>query len=103
MHSQGRSPNALFGVTLRPESAVVAIMVLLLFLIFVFLFLTLTAPPAEGQTYHVIHSFSGGRDGGQPWAGLIINRGILYGTTATGGNHGFGLVFRMGSVLAAAL
>jgi hypothetical protein len=56
----------LFRGNLRPESAALAIMVLLLFLIFVFLFMTLTAQPALGQTYKVIHNFTGGVAGRHP-------------------------------------
>ena len=89
MHSKGRFPNAMFGVTLRPESAVVAIMLMLLFLVFVFLFLTLTAQPAEGQTFNVIYSFPGGADGASPQAGLTMDAaGNLYGTTESGGYTG---------------
>ncbi len=34
---------------------------------------------------HVLHSFSGRRDGGNPTAGLIYQGGALYGTTSLGG------------------
>jgi hypothetical protein len=110
MHSKGRFPNAMFGVTLRPESAVVAIMLMLLFLVFVFLFLTLTAQPAEGQTFNVIYSFPGGADGASPQAGLTMDAaGNLYGTTESGGytgndcqsneyGDGCGTVFRLAKV-----
>ncbi len=36
-------------------------------------------------TEHVIHSFTGGRDGALPQAGLIDVNGALYGTTVAGG------------------
>jgi uncharacterized repeat protein (TIGR03803 family) len=40
--------------------------------------------PAGAES--VIHSFTGGADGGGPWAGLIMDgAGILYGTTVRGG------------------
>ncbi len=85
MHNKGRFPNALFGGNLRPDSAALAIMVLLLFLVFVFLFLVLTAQPAQAQTYKVIHNFTGGSDGGNPYAGLITDsEGNLCGTTLNG-------------------
>jgi uncharacterized repeat protein (TIGR03803 family) len=81
MHNKARFPNMLFGTSLRPDSAALAIMVLLLFLIFVFLFLTLIAQPAQAQTYRVIYNFTGGQDGADPRAGLTIDRaGNLYGT-----------------------
>jgi uncharacterized repeat protein (TIGR03803 family) len=43
--------------------------------------------PALGQTYTVIHNFTGGPGGGQtPYAGVVLDRaGDLYGTTAAGG------------------
>jgi uncharacterized repeat protein (TIGR03803 family) len=50
----------------------------------------------------VLHSFTGGKDGSRPWAGLTIdNEGILYGTTAAGGDAscnppiGCGVVFKI--------
>ncbi len=95
MHHKVRLPHVHFSASLRPDSATLAILVLLLFLLFVFLFLTLTAPPAQAQTYNVIHNFTGGLDGSAPNAGLTVDRaGNLYGTTANGG-AGFGTVFRL--------
>jgi uncharacterized repeat protein (TIGR03803 family) len=51
------------------------------------------------QTLTIIHVFSGGGDGGSPFAGLIIdNSGNLYGTTAIGGrgscSNGCGTAFK---------
>jgi uncharacterized repeat protein (TIGR03803 family) len=44
----------------------------------------------------VRHSFTGGADGGQPFAGLIRDAaGNLYGTTAGGGAFGNGTVFKL--------
>ncbi len=103
MHNKGRFPNAMFGASLRPENAVVAIMLLLLFLIFLFLFITLTAQPAQAQTYRVLHSFTSGLDGASPQAGLAIDAaGNLYGTTVAGGSGslcsappGCGTIFKL--------
>jgi len=59
---------------------------------------------AEAQTFTVLHSFTGGVDGGQPNAGLTIDRaGNLYGTTSSGGQlrtcqpepQGCGTVFKL--------
>jgi hypothetical protein len=41
------------------------------------------SPAAHAQTYTVLYSFRGGADGGDPFAGLILDRvGNLYGTTS---------------------
>lgn len=46
----------------------------------------------------VLHSFSGGSDGGLPVAGLIMDKaGNLYGTTEVGGTHFAGTVFKLDS------
>ncbi len=72
-----------------------AIMLMLLFLMFVLLFISLTAQSVQAQTYTVIHNFTGGQDGANPYAGLTIDRaGNLYGT-ASGGGLGFGTVFKL--------
>jgi uncharacterized repeat protein (TIGR03803 family) len=44
----------------------------------------------------LLYSFTGGGDGGQPEAGLIMDTaGNLYGTTSTGGAYGYGTVFKL--------
>jgi uncharacterized repeat protein (TIGR03803 family) len=54
---------------------------------------------AQGQTpskatFKVLHSFTGGNDGGYPFAGLIQDtKGNLYGTTWSGGAYDSGVVF----------
>jgi uncharacterized repeat protein (TIGR03803 family) len=54
-------------------------------------------PRAGGVwTETVLHSFTGGKDGGFPAAPLIMDSvGNLYGTAAGGGNLGWGLVFEI--------
>jgi uncharacterized repeat protein (TIGR03803 family) len=53
---------------------------------------------AQAQTFHVIHSFSGGQDGGNPYTGLTIDAGgNFYGTAFSGGSSGFGTVFSLTS------
>jgi uncharacterized repeat protein (TIGR03803 family) len=42
-----------------------------------------------------LHSFSGGTNGAAPYAGLIISRGVLYGTTYGGPFLGNGTVFQI--------
>jgi uncharacterized repeat protein (TIGR03803 family) len=50
---------------------------------------------APAQTYTVIHNFTGGGDGANPWGGLAIDgSGSLYGTTLHGA-AGFGGVFKL--------
>ena len=49
----------------------------------------LTAPPAQAQTYSILYNFTGLADGGDPYAGVTLDRGgNLYGATATGGGDG---------------
>ena len=44
----------------------------------------------------VLYSFTGGTDGGNPYAGLVRDPiGHLYGTTQLGGAYGFGVVFKI--------
>ena len=44
----------------------------------------------------VLHAFTGGTDGGHPYAGLIRDRaGTLYGTTIHGGTRDMGVVFKV--------
>ena len=53
--------------------------------------------PSHSQTYKVLHSFSGGVDGGSPFLAALVrdSKGNLYGTTTRGGAHGYGTVFRL--------
>lgn len=54
------------------------------------------APGAKGKwVYTALHAFTG-FDGAQPDANLIVDpRGNLYGTAATGGKYGGGIVFEI--------
>jgi uncharacterized repeat protein (TIGR03803 family) len=46
----------------------------------------------------VLHSFTGGTDGGNPYVGVIFGpTGKLYGTTAFGGQTNAGVVFEINS------
>ncbi len=50
----------------------------------------------QAQTFTVLHSFTGGDDGGLPSATLTFDgAGNLYGTAAAGGTQGAGAVFKM--------
>lgn len=57
----------------------------------------LAPKPAGGWGLHVAHQFKGGKDGANPWAGLIFDAaGNLYGTTLHGGIVGCGNFFQYG-------
>jgi hypothetical protein len=43
----------------------------------------------------VLHSFTGGSDGDDPVAGLIMKGGHLYGTTSGGGASNYGTIFEV--------
>src|SRR5258708_37906276 len=44
------------------------------------------------QTFTNLYGFTGGNDGGAPYAGLILSGNTLYGTTTAGGSSGNGTV-----------
>jgi uncharacterized repeat protein (TIGR03803 family) len=55
---------------------------------------------APNGTETVLHSFSGGSDGWDPWAGVLIENNQLVGLTGQGGkakerNPGYGVVFQL--------
>jgi len=52
--------------------------------------------PAQAQTFTPLHNFTGGSDGGNPWAGVTMDRaGNLYGTTCKGGQTNNGVVYKL--------
>lgn len=51
--------------------------------------ITMAAPAAMAQSFNVVHSFTGGADGANPFSGLTADRGgQLYGTASRGGSPG---------------
>lgn len=53
-------------------------------------------PGAQAKTLRVVHSFTGGSDGGNPVDGFTMSEtGILYGTASSGGGSGYGVVFKV--------
>ena len=59
-------------------------------------FTIIAGQTAKGQTYTVIHDFTGGGDGLYPYTGLTIDAaGNLYGTTIYGGSGGSGVIFKL--------
>jgi uncharacterized repeat protein (TIGR03803 family) len=58
----------------------------------------LAIPSMQAQTLRTLHNFTGEKDGGVPYAGLIHDEaGNLYGTASTGGAFMFGTVFELTS------
>jgi len=54
------------------------------------------ATRAQAQTFTLLYSFTGGADGGTPYAGLIRDaKGNLYGATEGGGAYNCGTVFKL--------
>jgi uncharacterized repeat protein (TIGR03803 family) len=57
--------------------------------------LVFSTQPAPAQTFTVLHNFTVGRDGGNPLAGVTLDRaGNLYGTASIGG-IGHGTVYQL--------
>lgn len=57
----------------------------------------LTPPTVVGDpwTETTLHTFTGGRDGGTPFDGLLLSGDTLYGTTYEGGSENGGVVFEV--------
>lgn len=53
-------------------------------------------PTVDGGTwsFRVLHTFLGGVDGANP-SGMMIFKGVKYGTTSGGGQYGFGSIFHI--------
>ena len=54
---------------------------------------TVFAVNTDGTGFRILHSFTYGSDGANPWDGLILSSNILYGTAYNGGSSGYGNVF----------
>jgi uncharacterized repeat protein (TIGR03803 family) len=62
----------------------------------VLLLVFISTPSAQAQVFKVLYNFTGGNDGANPYAGLIISpEGNLYGTTRNGGFANAGTVFEV--------
>lgn len=46
-------------------------------------------------TFKLLYSFKGNPDGQNPYAGLVNDKGTLYGTTELGGKYQFGVLFKV--------
>ncbi|MGA2577093.1 MAG: choice-of-anchor tandem repeat GloVer-containing protein [Bryobacteraceae bacterium] len=57
------------------------------------------SPPAQSGgawTIHQLYAFTGGADGANPRAGVVLNpQGVIFGTTEQGGASGYGTVFSL--------
>jgi len=74
-----------FTISLRRAIALVTMLMLA----------AIAVPPAQAQTFKVIYNFTGGNDGGVPDGVLATDRGgNLYGT-ASYGQYGLGMVFKL--------
>jgi uncharacterized repeat protein (TIGR03803 family) len=54
---------------------------------------TVFSVDTSGSPFTVLHSFSGGSDGAEPSADLILSNNMIYGTTVNGGTGGNGTIF----------
>ena len=94
MNSKSQLNEWILGMRLRKSAAAIASITAVVFL-------ALAMPLAEAQTYTVLYSFTGLKDGGEPYGGLRLDpAGNLYGTTLYGGTHpcidlGCGVVFKL--------
>ncbi len=52
----------------------------------------------NGTNFRVLHGFTNGSDGGNPYAALVLSGNLLYGTASSGGNAGSGTVFSLSLV-----
>lgn len=50
---------------------------------------------ADGSGFTNLHGFTGGHDGANPFASMILSSNVLYGTALFGGDNGDGDVFRI--------
>ena len=66
---------------LSPLPALIAALVLML------------AGPVTAQVFKTLHTFGGGSDGANPFAGLILSGNTLYGMAVFGGSFGYGTLF----------
>jgi uncharacterized repeat protein (TIGR03803 family) len=49
--------------------------------------------PTPSGTYTTLHNFARQTDGAYPAAGLVVNNGLLYGTTTSGGAYNHGTIY----------
>ena len=92
MHGKAGSHSSTLGVNWSLFNATLAMP----FAVSVVLLINLAAPPASGQTFQILHNFTGGQDGVYPASGVTMDRaGSLYGTTYEGGSSSYGVVYKL--------
>jgi uncharacterized repeat protein (TIGR03803 family) len=78
------------------ERGLASVSVITLVLGFLVVSTIFAIPAVQAQTYTVLHAFTGGSDGGNPYAGLTLDgAGNLYGATAFGGLNENGVVYKL--------
>src|SRR5271157_394855 len=78
--------NLIFGLSLGAATAALAI---------AFVLIVVATQPAQAQTFNVLHNFTGAQDGGNPYAGVTMDKaGNLYGTAFHYG-AGYGTVYQL--------
>jgi len=90
MHGKDQVRSSIFRTIAHAATVALAIAIVLALSM-------VLSPSAQGQTFNVIHTFTGGQDGGYPYAGLTLDRaGNLYGTASYGGGGAdCGTVFKL--------
>jgi len=58
---------------------------------------TVYALKTNGEGFSTLHNFTSVNDGAHPYAELIVADNLVYGTTSSGGGHGAGTVFVLGT------
>src|SRR5260370_13313261 len=66
-----------------------------LYLAMILAFALMVTSRAPAQTFTVLHTFTGGADGGTPFGTPILFNGNVYGTTSGGGTQGLGTVYEL--------
>src|ERR1039458_1896331 len=57
--------------------------------------MAMTAAHLTAQVFTTLHTFTGGSDGANPYAGLILSGNTLYGAALLGGGSDYGTVFKV--------
>jgi uncharacterized repeat protein (TIGR03803 family) len=60
--------------------------------------LALAVAPARAASFKIVHTFASGDDGANPIGGMILAKGMLYGTTSSGGADNMGTLFQFDPV-----